>query len=59
MKSDPIKSVISTRKAKATMLRTKLMTTHTAGIDTSHSTRFTVLLVPLTQHNVWTKLDMV
>jgi len=54
-----MKSVISTSKAKATMVGTESMTTHTAGIDTSHLTRFTVLLVLRTQHYMWTKLDMV
>jgi len=56
-----MKSVYSTSKAKATMLRAESTTTPTAGIDTSNSsTRFTVLLVPQTQCCMWTKLvDMV
>jgi len=47
-------------KAKATMVRRKPTTTHTAGINISHSTRrFTVMLVAQTQHYIWTKLDTV
>jgi len=45
IRTTSIKSVIFTSKAKAAMLRAKLMTTCTAGIDTSYLTRFTVLLV--------------
>jgi len=52
-------NVFSTSKAKATMVRTKLLNFHTAGKDTSYLTRFTILLVSRTQHYIWTKLDMV
>jgi len=42
------------------MVRRKPTTTHTAGINISHSTRrFTVMLVAQTQHYIWTKLDTV
>jgi len=46
---------LSTNKAKVTMLRAELTPTCTAGIDTSHSTRFTILLVSCIQSYMWTK----
>jgi len=57
MKSAPIKSVvISLNKAKANGESQTKDHSHT-GIDTNHSTMFTVLLVSQTQHYMWTKLD--
>jgi len=41
------------------MLRAETTTTRMGGIDISHSTRFTVLLMPQPQRYMWTKLDMV
>jgi len=41
------------------MVRAEPTTTGTAGIDTSHSTRFTVLIVSGIPHYIWTKLNAV
>ena len=49
IKSTPLKIVISTSKAKATMPRAEPMVTCTAGIYTLHLTRFTMLTVSRTQ----------
>jgi len=49
-------SQVSSLPAKQ-MVRAELMTTNTAGIDTTHLTMFTMLLVSQTQHHEWTKLD--
>jgi len=47
VKSALNKSVLSANKNKVAVLRTEMMTTHTAEIDTSHSTSLgsTILLV--------------
>jgi len=50
-----IKSGICTIKAKTTMVRTAAMTPRIAGVNTSHSTMFMVLLTSQTQLCIWHK----
>ena len=59
MKSTSIKGVISILAKPKQMVRAEMTTTCTTGIDTNHTTTFTLLLVARPQHYMWTKLDTV